>query len=162
MTRKPLGRGLGALIEGALPVEESSESSQSNLIDAAVNRIVPSPFQPRRHFDPERLRELADAIRAQGVIEPLLVRVGRESGSYELIAGERRLRAAKEAGLQTVPVIVRDYDDRTALEVSLVENLAREDLNAVEEGRAFARLAREFALSHEQIAQRIGKSRPHV
>jgi ParB family chromosome partitioning protein len=161
MTRKPLGRGLGALIEGAIPVEEAAEASASNLIDVPVHRIVPSPFQPRRHFDPERLRELADAIRAQGVIEPLLVRT-TQNGSYELIAGERRLRAAKEAGLETVPVVLRDLDDRTALEVSLVENLAREDLNAVEEARAFVRLAREFALSHDQIAQRIGKSRPYV
>ncbi len=161
MTRKPLGRGLGALIEGAIPVEETAEASASNLIDVHVHRIVPSPFQPRRHFDPERLRELADAIRAQGVIEPLLVRAAH-NGSYELIAGERRLRAAKEAGLETVPVVLRDLDDRAALEVSLVENLAREDLNAVEEARAFVRLAREFALSHDQIAQRIGKSRPYV
>jgi ParB family chromosome partitioning protein len=161
MTRKPMGRGLGALIEGAIPVEEAAEASASNLIDVPVHRIVPSPFQPRRHFDPERLRELADAIRAQGVIEPLLVRT-TQNGSYELIAGERRLRAAKEAGLETVPVVLRDLDDRTALEVSLVENLAREDLNAVEEARAFVRLAREFALSHDQIAQRIGKSRPYV
>jgi ParB family chromosome partitioning protein len=161
MTRKPLGRGLGALIEGTIPVEEAPEVSTSNLIDVPVHRIVPSPFQPRRHFDPERLRELADAIRAQGVIEPLLVRAGH-NGSYELIAGERRLRAAKEAGLETVPVVLRELDDRAALEVSLVENLAREDLNAVEEARAFVRLAREFALSHDQIAQRIGKSRPYV
>jgi len=166
MTRKPLGRGLGALIEGVPPVEEAADSAQTNFIDVPPDRIVPSPFQPRRHFDPERLHELAEAIRSQGVIEPLVVRAVPESGlgglRYELIAGERRLRAAREAGLETVPVIVRDFDDRTALEVSLVENLAREDLNAADEARAFTRLAREFSLSHEQIAQRIGKSRPYV
>jgi ParB family chromosome partitioning protein len=165
MTRKPLGRGLGALIGGAA-FEEPPETLPANLVEVPVNRIVPSPFQPRRHFDPERLHELADAIRAQGVIEPLLVRAlsqtGTDGARYELIAGERRLRAAREAGLETVPAVVRELDDRTALEVSLVENLAREDLNAIEEARAFERLAREFALSHEQIAQRIGKSRPYV
>lgn len=165
MTRKPLGRGLGALIGGVAAAEEADTSS-SNFIDVAVDRIDASRFQPRRHFDPERLRELAEAIRAQGVIEPLIVRATAPAGlgelRYELIAGERRLRAAREAGLETVSVVVRDFDDRTALEVSLVENLAREDLGAVDEARAFVRLAREFALSHEQIAQRIGKSRPYV
>jgi ParB family chromosome partitioning protein len=166
MTRKPLGRGLGALIAGATADEEIVEASSSSTGDVPVNQIVPSPFQPRRHFDPERLRELADAIRAQGVIEPLVVRALAQTGAagqrYELIAGERRLRAAREAGLQTVPVVVRNLDDRTALEVSLVENLAREDLNSADEARALVRLAREFALSHEQIAARIGKSRPYV
>jgi ParB family transcriptional regulator, chromosome partitioning protein len=166
MTRKPLGRGLGALIAGVVPEEETADTSASNLIDAPVHRIVPSPFQPRRHFDPERLRELGEAIRAQGIIEPLVVRsipqAGPDGPLFELIAGERRLRAARAAGLETVPVVVRDFDDRTALEVSLVENLAREDLNAVDEARALMRLAQEFTLSHEQIAQRIGKSRPYV
>jgi ParB family transcriptional regulator, chromosome partitioning protein len=166
MTRKPLGRGLGALIAGTAPEEEPADAAQSNFIDVPVHRIVPSPFQPRRHFDPERLRELAEAIRAQGVIEPLVVRsipqAGADGPLFELIAGERRLRAAKGAGLETVPVVVRDFDDRTALEVSLVENLAREDLNAVDEARALRRLAEEFTLSHDEIAQRIGKSRPYV
>ncbi len=165
MTRKPLGRGLGALITGG-GAQEETETPSSSFIDVPVHRIVPSPFQPRRHFDAERLQELAEAIRAQGIIEPLVVRAVAQAGlgdpRYELIAGERRLRAAKEAGLETVPVVVGDFDDRTALEVSLVENLAREDLGAVDEARAFVRLVREFALSHEQIAQRIGKSRPYV
>ena len=141
-----------------------------NTARAGVLRSVsmmnpPSPFQPRRNFDPERLKELADAIRSQGVIEPLIVRrrPGDLSGrEYELVAGERRLRAAREAGLEHVPVVLRDLDDRGALEMSLVENLSREDLNAVEEGRAFIRLSKEFALSHDEIAARIGKSRPYV
>jgi ParB family transcriptional regulator, chromosome partitioning protein len=166
MTRKPLGRGLGALIAGVAAEEPTADTAPSSLIEAPVKRIVPSPFQPRRHFDADRLHELAEAIRVQGVIEPLVVRAIPEPDLggplYELIAGERRLRAAKEAGLETVPVLVRDFDDRTALEVSLVENIAREDLNAVDEARALRRLAQEFALSHEQIAQRIGKSRPYV
>jgi ParB family chromosome partitioning protein len=154
------------LIGGAAANEETADTSPSNFIDVPVHQVVPSPFQPRRHFDAERLRELADAIRAQGIIEPLVVRMVAQAGlgdpRYELVAGERRLRAAREAGLETVPVVVRDFDDRTALEVSLVENLAREDLGAADEARALMRLAREFGLSHEQIALRIGKSRPYV
>src|SRR5262249_8501270 len=137
MIRKPLGRGLGALIEGVPAAEDSAAAPPSNLIDVPLDQIVPSPFQPRRPFDGDSLRELAEAIRAQGVIEPLVVRPVAQRGlgglRYELIAGERRLRAARQAGLETVPVVVRDFDDRTALEVSLVENIAREDLNAVDE-----------------------------
>src|SRR5260370_11393436 len=174
MARRPLGRGLDALI-GSTSAErtngnddgrvEAVEGGAPALMMLRVDRIMPSPFQPRRNFDPERLKELADAIRSQGVIEPLIVR--RRQGdltgrAYELIAGERRLRAAREAGLEHVPVVLRDLDDRGALEMSLVENLSREDLNAVEEGRAFVRLSKEFALSHDEIAARIGKSRPYV
>jgi ParB family chromosome partitioning protein len=171
MIRKPLGRGLGALIESTA-FENASPKSQAlrentSITMAPALRISAGPFQPRQHFDPDRLSELTRAIQSQGIIEPLIVRiVGNpddfEGPRYELIAGERRLRAARDAGLETVPVIVRDLDDRAALEMSLVENLAREELNAVEEGRAFARLSREFSLSHDDIANRIGKSRPYV
>lgn len=164
MIRRSLGRGLGALIEEAAP--SAAMQAVPTSLEVELDRIVPSPFQPRRHFDAERLGELADAISAQGVIEPLVVRGRADSNGdglrYELIAGERRLRAARIAGLATVPVVIRDLDDRAALEMSLVENLAREDLNAIEEARALARLAQEFSLSHEQIAGRIGKSRPYV
>lgn len=174
MARRPLGRGLDALIRST-SAERPNGTDHGNaevadggalaLTMIRIESIMPSPFQPRRNFDPERLKELADAIRSQGVIEPLIVRrrpgdlTGRE---YELIAGERRLRAAREAGLEHVPVVLRDLDDRGALEMSLVENLSREDLNAVEEARAFIRLSKEFALSHDEIAARIGKSRPYV
>jgi ParB family chromosome partitioning protein len=171
MIRKPLGRGLGALIESTA-FERTSSTSQAmrentSITMAPAARISAGSFQPRQHFDPERLSELTRAIQSQGIIEPLIVRmVGNpdeiDGPRYELIAGERRLRAARAAGLETVPVIVRDLDDRAALEMSLVENLAREELNAVEEGRAFARLSREFSLSHDDIAGRIGKSRPYV
>ena len=171
MIRKPLGRGLGALIEST-SFESSTPRSptqreNSSITMAPEDRISAGQFQPRQHFDAERLAELTRAIQSQGIIEPLIVRiVGNpddfEGPRYELIAGERRLRAARAAGLETVPVIVRDLDDRAALEMSLVENLAREELNAVEEGRAFARLSREFSLSHDDIANRIGKSRPYV
>jgi ParB family chromosome partitioning protein len=173
MMRKPLGRGLDALIdrtEFAEPaIAENGDGAASNqppaLIYMPIEQIEPSPFQPRRHFDPEALEDLANAIRAQGIIEPLIVRPasGAVNGRrFELIAGERRLRASKLAGLEVVPVIVRDLDDHATLEMSLVENLLREDLNTIEEARAFARLNREFKLTHEQIAERIGKSRAYV
>jgi ParB family transcriptional regulator, chromosome partitioning protein len=171
MIRKPLGRGLGALIESTAFESTSPKAptvrDNTSITMAPAARISAGKFQPRQHFDPDRLAELTRAIQSQGIIEPLIVRiVGNpddfDGPRYELIAGERRLRAAREAGLETVPVIVRDLDDRAALEMSLVENLAREELNAVEEGRAFARLSREFSLSHDDIANRIGKSRPYV
>ncbi len=175
MIRKPLGRGLGALLESTAVESATTRAhpmrENAGVTMAPVARIVPGPFQPRRHFDPERLEELKHAIQSQGIIEPLIVRRAAataddaddlDGAAYELIAGERRLRAARAAGLETVPVIVRELDDRAALEMSLVENLAREDLNAVEEGRAFARLAGEFSLTHDDIAGRIGKSRPYV
>ncbi|MBF6560890.1 MAG: ParB/RepB/Spo0J family partition protein [Candidatus Binataceae bacterium] len=163
MIRKPLGRGLAALIESGARGEGAAEAA--TLMMVAVEQIVPSPFQPRRYFDPDKLQELTEAIRAQGIIEPLIARpVAGDLAAprYELIAGERRLRAARAAGMTIVPVVVREADDHAALELSLVENLVREDLNAIEEGRAFVRLNREFNLSHEEIAARIGKSRPYV
>jgi len=178
MTRRALGRGLDALIESTEPVVVNGHEAESNghttagvsnggpsITMVAPDKIVPSPFQPRRYFDPVKLEELINAIKSQGVIEPLIVRpiAGRNgAAAYELIAGERRLRASRDAGLAAVPVIVRELDDRAALEMSLVENLLREDLNAIEEGRAFIRLSKEFNLTHEEIADRIGKSRPYV
>jgi ParB family transcriptional regulator, chromosome partitioning protein len=165
MIRRPLGRGLDALIDNT--TAEATAAGATQIVMAPVGNIRPNPFQPRLHFDEERLQELARAITSQGVIEPLVVRPSSQSGNgagpqFELIAGERRLRAAKAAGLDAVPVIVRELDDRGALEMSLVENLAREELNPVEEGRAFQRLSKEFSLSHDEIAARIGKSRPYV
>ncbi len=163
MMRKPLGRGLDALIESTVA---ESEVQTGQIVFARLDEIAPGPFQPRTHFDQERLAELARAIESQGVIEPLIVRfpTAADSGAqrYELIAGERRLRAARLAGLDRVPVVLRELDDRGALEMALVENLAREDLNPVEEGRALSRLHRDFGQSHEDIAARIGKSRPYV
>lgn len=162
MIRKPLGRGLDALIDRG---REASADGAPVFVMVAPERIVASPFQPRRHFDPEKLEELTNAIRTQGIIEPLIARrVGGDIDEplYELIAGERRLRAARAAGLSVVPVMVREVGDHEALEMSLVENLVREDLNAIEEARAFVRLSKEFNLSHEEIAARIGKSRPYV
>jgi ParB family transcriptional regulator, chromosome partitioning protein len=170
MTRRPLGRGLDALIgsiEPSAAVTVAAPSASANgLLTVALEEVVASPLQPRRQFDPERLEELARAIRAQGIIEPLVVRpMAAADGAparYELIAGERRLRAARLAGLSAVPVIVREVDDHAALAISLVENLVRDDLNPVDEAHAFRRLNQEFSLSHDDIAVRIGKSRPYV
>jgi ParB family chromosome partitioning protein len=178
MARKPLGRGLDALIESTEPeaanepegeTAKGVDAKESNhgpaLLMVALDRIVANPLQPRRYFDAEKLEELIGAIKSQGVIEPLVVRPVNGSADgvrYELVAGERRLRAAREIGLAAVPVVVRELDDRATLEMSLVENLLREDLNAIEEGRAFIRLNKEFNLTHEEIALRIGKSRPYV
>jgi ParB family transcriptional regulator, chromosome partitioning protein len=171
MTRRPLGRGLDALIsnsDAVTPVNGHTDSSAGPtdtpsfaVLMVELGRIVVNRFQPRQVFEPEALEELAAAIKAQGVVEPLIVRP-LSSGNYELIAGERRLRASQLAKLERVPVIVRELDDRGALEISLVENLLRENLNPVEEGGAFCRLNREFALTHEEIASRIGKSRTYV
>jgi ParB family chromosome partitioning protein len=131
------------------------------LLMIETERILASRLQPRRLFEPKPLEELAAAIKNQGIVEPLIVRPAPD-GKYELIAGERRLRAASLAGLERVPVIVRELDDRGAFEMSLVENLMREDLNAIEEASAFSRLNREFSMTHEEIATRIGKSRTYV
>src|SRR5580692_7387456 len=170
MIRKPLGRGLDALIGNvAAPIEavaggEDNAGGQFRM--APLGSITPGAFQPRINFDKERLAELTLAIQSQGIIEPLIVRridaPENDGPRYELIAGERRLRAARAAGLETVPVVVRELDDRAALEMSLVENIVREDLNAVEEGLAFFRLVDHFGLTHDEIASRVGKSRPYV
>jgi ParB family chromosome partitioning protein len=169
MMRKPLGRGLDALIgnSAAARIESGADDSHGGQFTMApVGSIAPGAFQPRINFDKERLAELTRAIQSQGIIEPLIVRridaADADGPRYELIAGERRLRAARAAGLETVPVVVRELDDRAALEMSLVENIVREDLNAVEEGLAFFRLVDHFELSQDEIAARVGKSRPYV
>jgi ParB family transcriptional regulator, chromosome partitioning protein len=151
--RTGLGRGFGALIPQApspKPVERS----------LPLDEVAPNPWQPRVDFDEEKLREMAESIREHGVVEPLVVR--QRNGQFELIAGERRLRAARLAGLQTVPVAVRDMSDREALEVTLIENLQREDLSALEEAAAYVRLMEEFGVTQEDVARRVGKSRPAV
>jgi ParB family transcriptional regulator, chromosome partitioning protein len=172
MIRRGLGRGLDALIEsteGAMASDSSPARAGidgGGVLSVELDRIVPSPLQPRRHFDSGRLQELAQAIRSQGVIEPLVVRpappTDGAAARYELVAGERRWRAARIAGLSVVPIVVRELDDHAALEMSLVENLMREDLNPVDEAHGFERLARSFGMSHDQVAARIGKSRPYV
>lgn len=150
---KRLGRGLSALLGEESRKREAPE-------EIRIDRIVPNPHQPRRNFDEEALAELAASIRTHGVVQPVIVR--READGYTLIAGERRLRASKLAGLTTVPAIVRDYNEEAAAEVALVENLQREDLNPVEEGRAYRRLMETYGYTQEKLAGIVGKSRPYV
>ncbi len=154
MQKKGLGKGLGALISAAESAKEPPGLS------VAIDKISANPFQPRRSFDEAKIAELAASIRDQGVIQPLLVR--RNGDGYELVAGERRLRAAIQAGLKEVPVVLRDVSDNDALELALIENLQREDLNAIEEAEAYRRLHEQFHLNQEQIAEKIGKSRPAI
>lgn len=154
MQKKGLGKGLGALIPG---VEETRERGQ---FQAEVDRITPNPLQPRRAFDQAKIEELAASMRDQGVIQPLLVR--RRGEHYELIAGERRWRAAMHAGLSQVPVVVKEASDLEALQLALIENLQREDLNPIEQAAAYQQLQRDFGLSQEEVAAKVGKSRPSV
>lgn len=150
---KRLGRGLSALLGEESRKREAPE-------EIRIDRIVPNPHQPRRNFDEEALAELAASIRTHGVVQPVIVR--RDADGYTLIAGERRLRASKLAGLTTMPAIVRDYNEEAAAEVALVENLQREDLNPVEEGRAYRRLMETYGYTQEKLAGIVGKSRPYV
>jgi ParB family transcriptional regulator, chromosome partitioning protein len=151
-----LGKGLEALIPG---MEEPSEGARDYLLcDVAL--IKPNRYQPRRHFAEKDMADLAASIRAQGVIQPLLVR--KDGTGYELVAGERRLRAAKMAGLPQVPVVVKDISHAEMLEMSIVENIQREDFNPIEEANAYHRLMTEFGLTQDQAAERVGKSRSAV
>ncbi len=154
--RSGLGRGLGALIP-----EESEEELGAAFREIPIDSIVPNPYQPREEFDEALLASLTDSIAEVGVLQPLLVRPDG-AGAYQLIAGERRWRASRQAGLTSVPVIVREVRDVTALEHALVENLHRQDLNALEEAAAYQQLIDDFGLTQEQLAQRVGRSRPAV
>jgi ParB family transcriptional regulator, chromosome partitioning protein len=158
--RRGLGRGLGALIPGSTEQPASAKDFPAEGW-ASVEMITPNPFQPRELFDETALDELALSIREKGLLQPLVVRRLGDS-RFQLIAGERRFRAAQRAGLSRVPIFIRDADDGEALELALIENLQREDLNPLEEARAFQRLADEFRLGHEEIARRLGKSRSAV
>jgi ParB family chromosome partitioning protein len=151
-----LGRGLEALIPTAAPGVSSTTEVRSLRIDA----VVPHPDQPRRAFDPDELRALADSIAAHGVLQPVIV--VESARGYMIVAGERRLRAAALAGLETIPAIVRDANEQEQLEVALVENIQRADLNAVEEARAYQHLIDAFGLTQERVADRVGRSRPTV
>jgi len=150
--RRALGRGLEALLPSAAPTDAIRQ--------IPVSQIDPNPHQARRHFHPERLREMAESIRAHGVVQPVVVRKAGER--FLLIAGERRLRATVLAGSASIPAIVREVPEKDVLELTLIENIQREDLNPIEIAEAFARLAREAALTHEQIAARTGKDRATV
>jgi ParB family transcriptional regulator, chromosome partitioning protein len=163
--RKALGKGLSALLPirtAALPTAAAVQAAQARdtVAHITIENIEPNPLQPRSVFDAARIQELANSIQANGIIQPLIVR--RKGDHYELIAGERRLRAARIAGLDQVPAIVQDYADDRLLEIALVENIQREDLNPIETAQALERLAREMNLSHEEIANRTGKDRSTI
>ena len=155
MTRKALGRGLNALLR-----ETEAPPSAAGLEQIPISLIDPNPFQPRTQLPPDGLDDLANSIRASGLIQPILIRPAGER--YQLVAGERRWRAAGKAGLEKVPAVIRDIDDTEALELALAENLLREALNPLEVARAYERLQQQFHLTHEQIAERLGVNRTTV
>ncbi|MEO1879305.1 MAG: ParB/RepB/Spo0J family partition protein [Methylococcales bacterium] len=156
--KRGLGRGLNALL-GDVPLK--AEEKVQNLQTLPIEFLQRGKYQPRKDMNPETLRELADSIKAQGIIQPIVVRLiaGQQ---YEIIAGERRWRAAQLAALQEVPVVIKQLDDRSVLAVALIENIQREDLNALEEAEALRRLLDEFEMTHQQIAEAVGKSRATV
>jgi ParB family chromosome partitioning protein len=154
MVREALGRGLEALFEG------TNVAGDAELLRLPVAQIQPNPYQPRQHFDAQRLQELADSIRQQGLVQPIVVR--RHAEAFQLVAGERRLRAAQIAGYETVPALIKKVSDQETLEFALLENLQREDLNPMEEARAYQRLQSEFHLRQRDVAQRVGKDRSTV
>ena len=175
MSKPALGRGLGALLgsspvttkpavspaaSSAPPPRETEEESGGRVQHVALSRVHPCPFQPRKDFTPESLQELADSIRQNGIVQPLIVRPSAEG--FELIAGERRWRAAQIVELETIPVILRQADDRTVLELALIENLQREDLNPIEEAQGYSQLVGQFGLTQDEVAKRVGKSRAVV
>jgi ParB family chromosome partitioning protein len=171
MAKPALGRGLGALLGGNPPLTQPATApsvqpvavaapvpdSRDRVQRVPLDRIRPCPLQPRKDFSDEALKELADSIREQGIVQPLIVR--ERGGFFELIAGERRWRAAQLLNLPEVPIITREADDRAVLELALIENLQRENLNAVEEAHGYAQLAEQFQLTQEDIAAKVGKSR---
>ena len=153
MTRKALGRGLNALLR-------TVETTTTGLAEIAIDLIDANPFQPRRTFSAEKLKELADSIRACGLVQPVLLRPA--NGRYQLVAGERRWRAARQAGLAAIPAVVRDVGDRDALEMALTENLLREDLNPLEAAQGYEELQQKHGLSHEEIAEHLGLDRSTI
>ena len=159
-----LGKGLSALMGEDLPTNMTTHSAgSSGIVMVAIEELAPSPFQPRRVFNEEALVDLVSSIREKGVLQPLLVRPSSTGeAAYEIIAGERRFRASKIAGLSQVPVIIKDFDDKATLEVALIENLQREDLNPLEEAEAYKRLMDEFKYTQEELSKVVGKSRSHV
>jgi ParB family chromosome partitioning protein len=152
MARQALGRGLEALIPLA--------KGEPGIVEIPLGEIRPSPFQPRKRFDDKKLEELAASIRARGILSPVIVR--QIPGGYELVAGERRLRAAERAGLERIPAVVREISNAEMLEVALIENVQREDLNPIEEAEVYRRLIEEFGLIQEEMAARVGKDRASI
>jgi ParB family transcriptional regulator, chromosome partitioning protein len=158
MSKRVLGKGIGALLAGE---EMRADRAVSTVTELPIGDLQPNPYQPRRGFSEESLRELADSIRHQGVLQPVLVEEG-SGGRYTIIAGERRFRAARMAGLERIPVIVKRFPDAEKLEIALVENIQRENLSALEEAHAYRRLMEIAGLNQEELAQKVGKSRSTV
>lgn len=154
-SKRGLGKGLGALIP-----QGTVFTGGRTIVNIEISKVVPNPRQPRTTFTKESLKELADSIKEQGIIEPILARVRNER--YELVTGERRWRAAKLAGLSVIPAIIKDFTDEQSLELSLIENLQRVDLNPMDEAEGYARLTSEFNLTQEEVAQKVGKDRSTV
>ena len=156
-----LGKGLGAIFgENTSPAVEKAQEPASAAQELLIKNIAANPYQPRCNFDEEKLQELAASIKEFGVVQPVVVR--KKGRSYELVAGERRLRAAGLAGLTKVPAIVKDYDDAKMMEIALIENIQRHDLNPIEEAQGLRRLMQEFKLTQEQTAEKVGRSRSAV
>lgn len=164
ITKKPaLGRALGSLLgEVTAAKSQSQQASDGELLHLPVELLQRGKYQPRREIDPVALQELADSIRAQGILQPVVVRKIMPQGHYEIIAGERRWRAAQLAGLSEIPALIRDIPDATAMALALIENIQRENLNAIEEAAALQRLLNEFNMTHQEVAQAVGKSRATV
>jgi ParB family chromosome partitioning protein len=161
MNRKALGKGINALIpDFEMGVPESHENGPAKNTELLIDEISPNRFQPRKYFDDDKLEELVTSIRDNGVLQPIVVQ--KVEAGYELVVGERRWRASKKAGLKKIPAVIREVTDAQALELAIIENIHRQDLNPIEEADAYARLADEFALTQEMIAKRVGKSRTAV
>ncbi len=165
--KRGLGRGLNALFEdeeGVYPqIDNEGQTPSAQRKAISISQIAPGPYQPRTIFNDERIAELADSMREHGVLQPLLVRANPDSdGMYEIVAGERRWRAAQKAGIHEIPVIIRNFTDKETLEIGLIENLQREDLNPLDEARALEQLMAEFSYTQNEAAQSVGKSRSYV
>ena len=161
MKKKGLGRGLSALFGDEKPLEKRQQTSKSNMI--SISDLIRNPYQPRQNFKEEKLEELANSIRKNGIIQPIAVRLNKnETGKYEIVAGERRWLAAQRAGLHEIPVSILDLSDAESLEVAIVENIQRDDLNPIEEAKGYKRLNEEFKYDHESISKLMSKSRSHI
>ena len=161
--KKGLGRGLKALFGDQKPEVKKKEKTGHNRLKAAIGDLSPNKYQPRIHFDEEKLVELANSIKKNGIIQPIAVREDKvDPGRYEIVAGERRWLAAQKASLHEVPIVILDLDDNEALEVAIVENIQRDDLNVIEEAKGYKRLSEEFGYDHEKIAKFMSKSRSHI
>ena len=161
--KKGLGRGLTALFGDQQEKVKKDDKTRSNGLKANIADLSPNKYQPRVHFDEEKLKELSNSIKKNGIIQPIAVREDKvDPGRYEIVAGERRWLAAQKAGLHEVPIVLLDLDDNEALEVAIVENIQRDDLNVIEEAKGYKRLSEEFGYDHEKIANFMSKSRSHI